>query len=349
MPCATFGGSRAAALIWIMPFWHPLRMTFVAAASTLCRTNVQRPVLGHRRRARCPCVSRNTSPCSMWSLTSPRADRISGPQKSCSFARKDFFNSIWQQRTHTCSNRRRGRQRRRPKHSPQTGRSRLSEAETQSDRGIDVAVLEEAEAQPAMHLVEHHAKIEIPLWRKSPIHCGRNRIVRPSALRVRAVGAESGPSSGGAERGILDVMVIGADHIQFIRDGVFRTGPHDLQDPVTKAVHSEGRIVDIRVVERCTALTKKASRDIGKSGLRIAGRQKSKMFVTGVYLQRSIRVFGDKHHGFIVGDRRRERLWQERGYRHPKGVIASRRKCDRHGISETAVDCVDREHTFAPR
>src|SRR5258706_12921885 len=33
MLCATFGGSRAAALIWIMPFWHPLGMTFVAAAS----------------------------------------------------------------------------------------------------------------------------------------------------------------------------------------------------------------------------------------------------------------------------------------------------------------------------
>ncbi len=92
-------------------------MTFVAAASTVCRSNVQRPVLGHRRRARCPCVSRNTSPCATWSLTSPRADRISGPQKSCSSARKDFFNSIWQQRTHICSNRRRGRQGRRPKHS----------------------------------------------------------------------------------------------------------------------------------------------------------------------------------------------------------------------------------------
>src|SRR6266481_7666443 len=49
MPCAAFGGSRAAALIWIMPFWHPLGMTFVAAASTVCRSNVRRPVLGHRR------------------------------------------------------------------------------------------------------------------------------------------------------------------------------------------------------------------------------------------------------------------------------------------------------------
>src|SRR6267154_5887523 len=208
-----------------MPFWHPLRMTFVAAASAVCRSNVQRPVLGHRRRARCP---EGTPRPATWSLTSPRADRISDPHKSCSSARKDFFNSICQQRTHTCSNCRRGCQRRRPKHSPQTGRSRLSEAEPQSSRGIDVAVLEEAEAQPAMHLVEHHAKIEIPLWCKSPIHCGRNRIVRPGALRVRTVGAEGGPSSGGAEKGILDGMVIGADHMQVIRGGVFRTGPHDL-------------------------------------------------------------------------------------------------------------------------
>src|SRR5258706_15940488 len=91
MPCATFGGGRAAALIWIMPFWHPLRMTFVAAASTVCRSNVQRPVLGHRRRARCPCVSRNTSPCATWSLTSPRADRISGPQKILFVSQKRLF------------------------------------------------------------------------------------------------------------------------------------------------------------------------------------------------------------------------------------------------------------------
>ena len=90
MPCATFGGGRAAALIWIMPFWHPLRMTFVAAASTVCRSNVQRPVLGHRRRARCPCVSRNTSPCATWSLTSPRADRISSPKNLVRQPEKTF-------------------------------------------------------------------------------------------------------------------------------------------------------------------------------------------------------------------------------------------------------------------
>jgi hypothetical protein len=75
-----FGGSRAAALIWIMPFWHTLGMTFVAAASAACKSDVQRPVLGHRRRARVS--SRNTSLRTTWSLTSPRADRTSGPQKS---------------------------------------------------------------------------------------------------------------------------------------------------------------------------------------------------------------------------------------------------------------------------
>jgi hypothetical protein len=35
----------------------------------------------------------------MWSLTSPRAERISGPEKFRSSARKDFFNSICHQQT----------------------------------------------------------------------------------------------------------------------------------------------------------------------------------------------------------------------------------------------------------
>ena len=35
----------------------------------------------------------------MWSLTSPRAERISGPEKFRSSARKDFFNSICQKQT----------------------------------------------------------------------------------------------------------------------------------------------------------------------------------------------------------------------------------------------------------
>jgi hypothetical protein len=127
------------------------------------------------------------------------------------------------------------------------------------------------------------------------------------------------------------------------------SGPHDMETFVTKTVHAEGCIVNIRVVERVTALAKKVSRDVGKGGLRIAGRHISDMFVAGIQLQRSDRVFGHKHHCAIVGDRCRERLRQERGYRHPIGVIASGRKCERHGISDIAVNCVDREHTLTPR
>jgi hypothetical protein len=35
----------------------------------------------------------------MWSLTSPRTKRISGPEKFRTSARKDFFNSICQKAT----------------------------------------------------------------------------------------------------------------------------------------------------------------------------------------------------------------------------------------------------------
>src|SRR5260221_7097242 len=61
MPCATFGGSRAAALIWIMPFWHPL-------GNDLCRCSIS----GLQKQCTTPCPrsseagevpSRNTSPC----------------------------------------------------------------------------------------------------------------------------------------------------------------------------------------------------------------------------------------------------------------------------------------------
>jgi hypothetical protein len=44
-----------------------------------------------------------------------------------------------------------------------------------------------------------------------------------------------------------------------------------LESLVTKTVHAEGGIVDIRVVERLTVFAKKGSRDIGKSGASTAG------------------------------------------------------------------------------
>ena len=220
--------------------------------------------------------------------------------------------------------------------------------EPQSNRGSDVVALEEAEGQPAIHLREHDPGIDIPLWCKPPIDSGRDPVECPGALRVLGTEARGGPSGGSAEEGVLDIMVIGADHIQIFGNSVLGPDPHDLESLVTKTVHAEGCVVDIRAVERIAAQTKKGSRDVRKSGLRIAGRPISNVFVTGVQLQRPVRVFGYKHYGFIVGDRRCERLRQERRYRHPIGVVASRRKCERHGVSDIAVNRIDREHTFAP-
>src|SRR5258707_4364928 len=142
---------------------------------------------------------------------------------------------------------------------PQIGRSELSEAEAQSDRGSDVVALEKAEGQSVVHLREHDPGIDIPFGRKPPIDSGRDRVECPGALRV--LGAEAGgrPPGGGAEVGVLDIMVIGADHIQIFGNSVLGPDPHDLESLVTEAVHAEGGIVDVRVVERVAALTKKAS------------------------------------------------------------------------------------------
>ena len=69
----------------------------------------------------------------------------------------------------------------------------LSEAEAQSDRGIDVVALEKAVSQPAIHLREHEPEIEIPLWCKPPINSGGDRVKRPGALRVLTAGAGGRP------------------------------------------------------------------------------------------------------------------------------------------------------------
>src|SRR5258705_4553822 len=95
----------------------------------------------------------------------------------------------------------------------------FSEAEAQSDRGSDVVALEKAEGQSAIHLREHDPGIEIPLWCKPPIDSSRDRIERAGALRVFPAGAGSGPG-GGVEERILDIMVIGANHIQIFGNSV---------------------------------------------------------------------------------------------------------------------------------
>src|SRR5882724_1479493 len=164
------------------------------------------------------------------------------------------------------------------------GRNQLSEAEAQPDRGSDIVALEKAGGQTAVHLRKHEPGIDIPLWCKPPIDGGGDPVECPGALRVLGAGAGSGPPGGGAKERILDIMVIGADHIQIFGNSVFGPDPHDLESLVTKTVHAEGCIGNVRVVERLTVFAKKGSRDIGKSGLRIAGRHISNMLVTGVYL-----------------------------------------------------------------
>src|SRR5882757_8471461 len=95
-------------------------------------------------------------------------------------------------------------------------RGRLSEAEPQSDGGRDVVALEKAEGQTAIHLCEHDPGIEIPFRRKPPIDSGGDPVERPGALRVLAAGARGRPRGGDAEERILDIMIIGADHIEIV-------------------------------------------------------------------------------------------------------------------------------------
>src|ERR1700716_4093811 len=138
--------------------------------------------------------------------------------------------------------------------SSQLFNAEVSKAEAQSDGGIDVVALEKAGGQSAIHLREHDPEIEIPLRCKPPIDSGRDRVERPGALRVLGTGAGGGPPGGGAEERILDIMVIGGDPIQIFGNSILSSGPHDLQSLITKTVHAEGCIVNIRVVERVTAL-----------------------------------------------------------------------------------------------
>ena len=56
------------------------------------------------------------------------------------------------------------------------------------------------------------------------------------------LGAGSGPTGGGPEEGILDVVIIGGHYVQVLANSISRTGPHDLQSLVAKTVHAVSRI-----------------------------------------------------------------------------------------------------------
>src|ERR1700732_4529925 len=101
----------------------------------------------------------------------------------------------------------------------------VSEAEAQSNCGVEVVALEKAVCQSAVHFREHQPGVEIPLRGKLPIDNAGYRVKRTGALRVLAAGAGQRPRGGGAEVRILGVMVIGGDYVQLVGNGVSYPGP----------------------------------------------------------------------------------------------------------------------------
>jgi hypothetical protein len=74
----------------------------------------------------------------------------------------------------------------------------VSEAEAQSNCGVEVVALEKAVCQSAVHFREHQPGVEIPLRGKLPIDNAGYRVKRTGALRVLAAGAGQRPRGGGA-------------------------------------------------------------------------------------------------------------------------------------------------------
>src|SRR5258708_6085106 len=98
----------------------------------------------------------------------------------------------------------------------------FSEAEAKPNRGSDRIAMEEAVRQAAIDLREHDPGVGIELLRKLPIGGERNGVERPMAVcERRGVG---GAIDGGTKGGLV-VMIISADHIQIVSDGVFHSSP----------------------------------------------------------------------------------------------------------------------------
>jgi hypothetical protein len=102
----------------------------------------------------------------------------------------------------------------------------FSEAEAKPNRWIDRAPVEVAVRQAAIDLGEHQPGVSIKLLRKLPIDGQGKGVERSGAIcERRSVG---GAIDGGTV-GRLVIMVIGADHIQIVSDGVFHTGPEYME------------------------------------------------------------------------------------------------------------------------
>src|SRR5258708_35046767 len=97
----------------------------------------------------------------------------------------------------------------------------FSEAEAKPNRRIDRAPIEEAVRQATIDLREHQPGVSIELLRKLPIDDERNSVERPMAVcERRGIGAVDECTKGG-----LRIIVIRADHIQIVSDGVFHSSP----------------------------------------------------------------------------------------------------------------------------
>jgi hypothetical protein len=102
----------------------------------------------------------------------------------------------------------------------------FSEAEAKPNRGVDRAPIEEAVRQAAIDLREHDSGVGIKFLRKLPIDDERNGVERPVAICGRR---GVGGAIDGCPKGGLVIMVIGADHIQIVSDGVFRASPEYME------------------------------------------------------------------------------------------------------------------------
>src|SRR6516165_843163 len=95
-------------------------------------------------------------------------------------------------------------------------------------------------------------------------------------------------------------MIIGADHIQLVGDGVLCPGPEYLQNLVMSIVRG---VDDIRVVDGGTAKAESISSNISKSGLGMAGRRKLDPFVATIQFKRPFGVFAEQRYAGVIGDR----------------------------------------------
>src|ERR1700738_1153424 len=210
----------------------------------------------------------------------------------------------------------------------------FSEAEAKANRGIDRVAMEEAVRQAAIDLREHEPGVGIKLLRKLPIDGERNGVERPMAVcERRGVGAVDGCTKGG-----LVVMIISANHVQIVSDGVFHSSPEYMEQLVAGA---ESRVVNVRVVDRSAAGADEVSRDITKTspgGKRIAGGRILNEFVSGKQLERAVAVFANQHHARIIGERSGENLRQHRRQR-----VAGKR--DPHAVLDEAANRIERKRS----